>query len=301
MRYRRRPLPLIAAIALGSLLLLALLADPTGVEAKKRRKNKDKDKRAAPLAAAASSVAAGDVDTSTSTTMIDAELAEPLSPHDVSRYVEWANFVTQAASFIQTNEHAHAFDQNFAGEAAAAALSASASVSAAGSASVSSMGGAAMAGDPDAEDRDEKPTLHKPDIVIHDEEWKGNNFGQPRPHDWHPHLEGFRPPGGFFMQDPGCDRLMRIWLDTCSFADQKSSVYWQTPDKIFPTGDVDDEVTTAKYIGNLLKQDFESEPRSHSAKQNVGHYPNGEKFLVPDDGEPPEERFTDKPFLSKGA
>jgi len=295
MRYRRRPLPLIAAIALGSLLLLALLVDTTGVEAKKRRNTKDK--RAAPLQAAASSVAAGDVESTSMTSMIDADLAEPLSVHDVSRYVEWANFVTHTASFLQTNEHVHAFDQNFAGDATVAALEASASARS----SLSSLDGGAVSGDPDAEDRDEKPALHKPDIVIHDEEWKGNNFGQPRPHDWHPHLEGFRPPGGFFMQDPGCDRLMRIWLDTCSFADEKSSVYWQTPDKIFPTGDVDDEVTTAKYIGNLLKQDFESEPRSHSAQQNVGHYPNGEKFLVPDDGEPPEERFTDTPFLSKGA
>jgi len=258
-------------------------------------------KRSASLDAAAAAPART---AASSDEMVDAHIAEPLSAeHDVSRYVEWAQFVTHAASFLQSSEHVHAAAKAKASASASASSSSTArSRSAAHARSQAHAHAHAeehIGGDPDAEDRDDKPALHKPDIVVHDEEWKGTTVGQPRPHDWHPHLEGFRPPGGYFMQDPGCDRLMRIWLDTCSFSDQKTSVYWQTPDHIFPTGDLEEEVPTAKYIGNLLKQDFESEPRSHSAQQNVGHYPNGEKFLVPDDGEPPEERFEDAPFLAK--
>ncbi len=84
---------------------------------------------------------------------------------------------------------------------------------------------------------------------------------------------------------------MRVWFDTCAFSDASDSVYHKIPDHVFPIGAVEDEVSTGKYIGNLLKQDFESEPRSHSAKQNVGHYPSGEKEIIPDDGEPEPDLY----------
>jgi len=195
--------------------------------------------------------------------------------HDVGMYVQWANYVRRTASLLQQEVVVKAKTHLNEGAAMGASVSAA----------------AGARGDPDADDRVEgRPILNQPDIIIHDHlEYQPTTVGQAKPWDWHAGVEGFRPTAGYFMQDPGCDRLMRIWFDTCAFIDASDSVFHHTPDRPFPTGAVDDGVNTAKYIGNLLKQDFESEPRSHSAKQNVGHFPNGEVHEVPDDGAPDED------------
>jgi len=121
-------------------------------------------------------------------------------------------------------------------------------------------------------DGDALPRVKSPDLLFKDPAYKPTEKGRVRANDPFPETEGYRPPHGYFTQSSGCDQVMRMWMDGCAFIDNPQSIYYMTPDKLFPPGGVDAKtgvLTTSTYIGNVMKKNKEDEPRSRSHQQFV--------------------------------